>query len=511
MEYGNDTGNNQVKITTGLEFLYLYRLVRYRIRECFIYERGQLGQEPEMPELEDWQPHLARFIEENELDKGARIILLTALSPYLYPDLFDKAIAAEVAKLKDETRNPERVTEDRFLRIGGITKGKNCPFFLPTGETALFLICGTDNGLRLEMQELFGAEHIFWAQKILWLEDLQDQEPPMHGRIIMSQDYVDRLTLGIHRSPQFSISFPAKRIASASGDDDIDFPDEAASDPCLPRPPTPWDKLIIGEELKAQINEIRTWLKYNDLLVDEFDSDKQFRQGYRSLFYGPPGTGKTFTARLLGEELQRDVYKIDLSMVVSKYIGETEKNLELLFTRAQDKKWILFFDEADALFGKRTNVRDAHDKYANQEVSYLLQRIEDYSGLIILATNMKNNIDDAFVRRFDSILKFLPPNIEERKRIWASLFPKHVAFFASSNNSEPETIDIPDEVKKYELTGGNINNIVHYACLMAMRRRNEEPGNADCRPDKLIIYLDDVLKGISREMIKEGKPFNIAR
>ena len=110
-------------------------------------------------------------------------------------------------------------------------------------------------------------------------------------------------------------------------------------------------------------------------------------------------------------------------MVVSKYIGETEKNLELLFARAEDKDWILFFDEADALFGKRTNVRDAHDKYANQEVSYLLQRIEDYDGLVILATNMKNNIDDAFLRRFNSVVKFPFPDVESRARIWQLFLP----------------------------------------------------------------------------------------
>jgi SpoVK/Ycf46/Vps4 family AAA+-type ATPase len=124
------------------------------------------------------------------------------------------------------------------------------------------------------------------------------------------------------------------------------------------------------------------------------------------LFIGAPGTGKKTLASLIGEQLGKDVYKIDLSMVVSKYIGETEKNLELLFARAEDKGWILFFDEADALFGKRTNVRDAHDRYANIEVAYLLERIEKYNGIVILATNMKGNIDEAFKRRFQTVINF---------------------------------------------------------------------------------------------------------
>lgn len=124
------------------------------------------------------------------------------------------------------------------------------------------------------------------------------------------------------------------------------------------------------------------------------------------LFTGKPGTGKTMTASLIAQELKMDIYRIDLSMVISKYIGQTEKNLAKIFDAADHKNWILFFDEADALFGKRTNVSDAHDKYVNQEVAYLLQRIENYNGIVILATNMKSNIDEAFTRRFNSIIKF---------------------------------------------------------------------------------------------------------
>jgi SpoVK/Ycf46/Vps4 family AAA+-type ATPase len=175
-------------------------------------------------------------------------------------------------------------------------------------------------------------------------------------------------------------------------------------------------------------------------------------------------------------------------MVVSKYIGETEKNLENLFAKAEAKQWILFFDEADALFGKRTNVRDAHDKYANQEVSYLLQRVEDFDGLVILATNMKNNIDDAFIRRFNAIIKFSMPDDNERAEIWKKCFPSQIRF--------EEDKDIPQLVKRFELSGGNITNIVQYACLKAIEKNGQT------------IYLQDVLYGIKREMHKEGKPFN---
>ncbi|WP_431214056.1 ATP-binding protein [Puia sp. P3] len=237
--------------------------------------------------------------------------------------------------------------------------------------------------------------------------------------------------------------------------------------------------------------------------------------------------------------MRKDVYKIDLSMVVSKYIGETEKNLELLFARAEDKGWILFFDEADALFGKRTSVRDANDKYANQEVSYLLQRIEDFNGLIILATNMKNNIDEAFIRRFNAILRFPFPEAAERKLIWKKSFPAGAEFAAAPGANGGAgvgvggagVVDLPEVVKKYELAGGSIINVVHYASLKAVERSvngvaavapgangsavngsagapgANGPGDGQGVNHLPVIYLSDVHKGIQIELNKHGKPF----
>ena len=153
--------------------------------------------------------------------------------------------------------------------------------------------------------------------------------------------------------------------------------------------------------------------------MNDWGLGRRLRHGHRSLFYGPPGTGRTMTTCLLGQRLGRDVFRIALSAVVSKYIGETEKNLEGLFGRAENMNCILFFDEADAPFGKRTNVSDAHDRYANQEVAYLLQRVEDYDGLVILASNYSSNIDEAFMRRFQAVVHFPMPTQTERKRLWS--------------------------------------------------------------------------------------------
>jgi SpoVK/Ycf46/Vps4 family AAA+-type ATPase len=285
----------------------------------------------------------------------------------------------------------------------------------------------------------------------------------MSGRIILSQDYVDLFTTGRVARPRFSINFPAELLET-----DLE-----------------WDDLVLHGDSLEQTKELQDWVRHGETLMNDWEMRRKLKPGYRVLFHGPPGTGKTLTASLLGKYTGRDVYRIDLSAVVSKYIGETEKNLANLFSRANKKNWILFFDEADALFGKRTNVRDAHDKYANQEVSYLLQRLEHYNGMVILATNIKSNIDDAFSRRFQSIVYFPMPGVNERLLLWKKAFPERVR--------RADDVDLTTLAQKYELTGAAITNIVQYACLRSLARGEE------------MICNNDLIKGIKRELEKEGR------
>jgi hypothetical protein len=484
-----------------IELQYLVQLIRYRMATEF-HRTSELP-EPALPPYDQWSLPIGQFITNYNLSHqpftpDETRLLLIGLVHHVQPDLFDHSIDSMLNGAGD------------FPKIGG-TRGKNFRGFMPTGETALFLLAGDDWQKRLEIQQLFWADHPFAKLKILWLEETDKGEPAMSGRINLSQDYVDIFTQGRTVPPHFSLSFPAKLITTDRKRED----------------------LVINRHLSGQIDDLLDWLKFNKGLAAKGARDGRFRNGYRCLFYGPSGTGKTFAASLLGKETGKDVYRIDLAMVISKYIGETEKNLELLFARAENKKWILFFDEADALFGKRTNVRDAHDKYANQEVSYLLQRIEDYDGLVILATNMKNNIDDAFIRRFNAVLKFPMPDGDERKAIWQKTFPPGVIFRKSLPVSTPaplvtslpemteaeflppsppdrsQLIDIPELVKKYVLSGGNIANIVHYASIKGAKRQEEI--NQDRQPEEeetpLTIYLPDVIDGIRRELGKDGIPF----
>jgi SpoVK/Ycf46/Vps4 family AAA+-type ATPase len=204
--------------------------------------------------------------------------------------------------------------------------------------------------------------------------------------------------------------------------------------------------------------------------------------GITALFAGESGTGKTMAAEVIANDLQLNLYRIDLSAVVSKYIGETEKNLRRLFDAAEDGGAILFFDEADALFGKRSEVKDSHDRYANIEINYLLQRMESYRGLAILATNMKSALDEAFWRRLRYVLEIRYPGPEERVLIWQKIFPKQVPL---------EELDY-NRLGRLNLAGGNIQSIALNAAFMAAQ------SNAK-------VSMDTVLSAAKIELRKLGR------
>ncbi|HVS95053.1 MAG TPA: ATP-binding protein [Puia sp.] len=484
------------------EFEYLAALVRWRVRRSFGGAEKTTEPRPVMPDFFRWQLRVLPFIERNgrhlhgqgsTLTVAEATLLLLAIAPHVQPDLLDGALQSALRHTGE------------FPQLGGIRPdGHNFRGFLPTGETALFLLGDDDYRMRMEVRQLFDADHFFSRKKILWLEQLPPGEPVLSGKIIVSQDYIDSFVTGKPSSPHFGANFPAKRIEERR---------------------TRENSLVLNAELTRQVDDIRSWVDNNDTLLYRYGMEDRVKKGYRALFYGPPGTGKTLTAGILGNELNKAVYKIDISMVVSKYIGETEKNLELLFARAEDKGWILFFDEADALFGKRTDVRDAHDKYANQEVSYLLQRIEDYDGLIILATNKKNNIDDAFVRRFNAVLRFPFPDAHEREKIWKKSLPRNVRFARdvsadTSRGPDREALDpakVLSFLRRYELSGANIMNVVHYASLKGAQRAASVNRPHDTDPvdgaqtvdggHPLTLFLADLLGGIRKELGKENRPF----
>jgi hypothetical protein len=377
-------------------------------------------------------------------------ILLLALVPHISPDFFESIMSEQLPAGGD------------FPLVGGV-KATNQRSMLPTGETAQFIIAGTNVEERLQVQHYFSENHFFFRESILWLEPVKEGEPLMSGRIILAQDMVDKLLLGKTSTPRFGLDFPAKRIHTFMN----------------------WSDLVLPNRTAQQVEDIIIWLKHHHLIAEDENLKRKIKPGYRVLFYGPSGTGKTLTASLIGKEFQKEVYRIDLSQVVSKYIGETEKNLENVFRRAESKDWILFFDEADALFGKRTNVQSSHDKYANQEISYLLQRVEDYPGLMILASNFRHNLDDAFVRRFHAVIHFPLPNTEERHLLWKKSLPQSLPLHTA--------VDLYAVAEKYELTGASIINAVQFAVLQCFARNSKELQHAD------------LMDGIRKELMKEEK------
>jgi len=252
------------------------------------------------------------------------------------------------------------------------------------------------------------------------------------------------------------------------------------------QPKYTWGDIILPPDQKAQLREMCYYLKYRPLVYGEWGFERKLSlgKGLNALFSGPSGTGKTMAAEIMANELQLDLYKIDLSQVVSKYIGETEKNLNQIFTEAQTSNAILFFDEADALFGKRSEVKDAHDRYANIEIGYLLQKMEEYEGITILATNLRKNMDEAFVRRLRFSVEFPFPDRDDRRRIWEITFPPEAP--------RGEDIDFDYLAKQFKITGGNIKNIVLCAAFLAAE-------------DGQTISMKHIIHAVKREFQKMGK------
>ncbi len=186
-----------------------------------------------------------------------------------------------------------------------------------------------------------------------------------------------------------------------------------------------WDDLVVEDGVRCQMEHICNQIKYRSIVADDWDFYKKspYGRGICALFYGSPGTGKTMAVQVIANELGLDLYRIDLSQMVSKYIGETEKNISSLFERAKDINALLFFDEADAFFAKRSDVSDSNDRNANAETAHLLQKLEEYEGITILATNLKENIDEAFRRRIRFMIHFRLPDANVRRTLWHKMFP----------------------------------------------------------------------------------------
>ena len=372
------------------------------------------------PNLGESRSPWARVVHEHAKEVVERLGLVLALVRHLRPRLLDLFFC------RNET------FDRRYTEFGGVWSEEG---FEPTGETLAFLLDGDGLGARVAVERLLAAENPLHRNELL-LAVPHAGQPPIRAPLRMPHTALSLITTGRIPPPPLGAAFPAQPLISG----------------------LEWGDLVLHPGTLRQLEDIKTFLDHGDTLLNVWGMAARLRPGYRVLFHGPPGTGKTLSAALLGKRTDREVHRVDLSMLVSKYIGETEKNLARVFDHAEQRSWILFFDEADALFGKRSETKDAHDRYANQEVAYLLQRIETFDGLAILASNLHQNLDEAFLRRFEAVVYFPPPRAEERLRLWREGFSPLAQV----------TADLERIARDYELTGGSIINVIRRVSLAAI-------------------------------------------
>lgn len=447
--YTSEGSNNLVVLYQELEWLDL--VIAQVIRSYFEQEdRAGNWQSIPVPDLSNDSSIYAQTVLDWDLNVYERLALALAMAPHLRPDMLDLFFST------NESFNRG------FTEFGGIID-KNFSGFLPTGQTLYFLISATDPMARPAVSEVLSDSSRLMKEQVLELHAVAPSVPLWSGMLGMADPWLQYFLTGEPVRPERSSSFPAHRITT----------------------PLEWDDLVLEYAVLEQVNEIRTWLRYGNTLMGDWGLDQKIKPGYRALFYGPSGTGKTLTASLLGKSSGRDVYRVDLSMIVSKYIGETEKNLSRVFDAAAYKDWILFFDEADALFGKRTSATTSNDRHANQQTGYLLQRIEDFPGVVILASNLKGNMDEAFTRRFQAMIHFTMPPSEERLKLWQNAF-------SGLCQMHPE-IDQKGLAENYELAGGGIINVLRTAALSAISRNDT------------IVSKNELMAGLRREFKKSNK------
>ena len=247
-----------------------------------------------------------------------------------------------------------------------------------------------------------------------------------------------------------------------------------------------WDDLVLPALTLHRLRDLAAAIQHRFMVYDEwgFGARVTAGSGIRALFAGGSGTGKTMAAGVIARELGLDLYRVDLSGVVSKYIGETEKNLDRIFNAARTANAVLFLDEAESLVGKRSEVKDSHDRYSNIEVAYLLQKLEDHDGIVVLATNLKQHMDAAFHRRLQYMIDFPRPDSAERERIWRGMFPRRAPVSAD--------VDFRFLAKEFDLTGGEIRNVVLDAAFLAAG-------------DGGVIGMRAIVEALARQLAKEGK------
>lgn len=443
--------NDRVIAALNAEMEWLGRVIDQAFATYFLQEgHQQRWQDIDPPDLCSWDCPYSQMLQAWDLNRYARLALALALAPHWMPEVLDIFLGKN------------QVYDRAYTEFGGVMD-KQHSGYLPTGQTFSFLASVGNTEGRFEVLAVLDKSHVLMKEQVLKLEATESYLPRLNGVLTLATRWYHYFLTGKQDAEENSHTFPAARISTN----------------------LEWSDVVLDPSVLGQVEEIRTWMEHGQLLLEDWGLSKRLKPGYRALFYGPPGTGKTLTASLLGKASGKDVYRIDLSMIVSKFIGETEKNLSGIFDLAEHRDWILFFDEADALFGKRTAANSSNDRHANQQTAYLLQRIEDFPGVVILASNLRANIDEAFTRRFQSIVYFPMPSARQRYQLWTSAF--------SGKCSLDPDINLDKLSEEYEMAGGSIINVLRHCALAAIRR-------GDC-----VVRKEELMAGLKKEFKKENR------
>ncbi|HVD96937.1 MAG TPA: ATP-binding protein [Cytophagaceae bacterium] len=368
------------------------------------------------------------FVNANLLNPEERLLLILSLMPSHRPEMLDAFIKKEGAGITLQGSG-----------IGGEID-KKLGYFTPSVKTYMFLVAGDNEGNYIEQWYKLTEENILLKRHIVYFTEIGSGEDRLlTSRLKLSSEFQNHIVFGKEPLLEFSTDFPVKLL----------------------RTDQEWKELVVEPHVLDQLEDFVDWHQQK-LIINDLDSS--VKQGYLALFYGPPGTGKTMAASLLGKRCNLPVYRIDVSMIVSKWVGETGKNIKRLFDKVKQRDCILFFDEADSLFGARTGVEDAQDKYSNQEIATLLMEIEEYKGMSILATNLDRNIDRAFRRRLQSQVLFERPGAALRRKLWEQYLPEGFSLH--------ENIDLEKVARRMDVTGANIRNIYKMCAAKAVKRRD---------------------------------------
>lgn len=401
------------------------------------------------PDLTASTSNWAQFIQDNNMEVAERLAILLALVAKIAPQLLD------VLWVKN-TQFGRPFTEFGGLRDAA-QKG-----FTPTLETLYFLLAGRDLSLRLELAKMLLPSAFLIKEGVLKLQSISDHPSPLNQVLYISEEHLARFTHGEELTQSFRKGFPAELLSTS-----------------LNRA-----NLFLSPRTLDSLDEISRWMVHGQSLREDFQMEGKFRPGYRALFYGGPGTGKRLAATILGNEGGQKVYRLELAMLISKSTTAAEQMVTQVFQEAERNNWILFIEEADIIMKKHsTNMLD--EAYPSPEIAFLQQRIERFDGLIILTSNITEDIDDRFTSQFDGVVFFPMPRTSDRQQLWNQGLPTGLNWGAD--------VIISNIASSNDLSGGSIMNVIRFASLVTLERGSTE------------ITEQSILQGIRLEKRKLGE------